>query len=231
MYKWLLFDADNTLFDFNKAESKSLRDTFEAQDLPYRPTYIDVYKQINHEVWSAFERGEVTSEQIKTLRFEKLLNALEMDGDARKFGKIYTHQLGQCPDLLSGVEMLLAQLAPHFKLGMVTNGLTAVQTSRLALSPIKNYFDPIIISEQVGVKKPDPAIFEIAFQEMGQPPKREALMIGDSLSSDIQGGINFGIDTCWYNPNGLENKTGILITHEINKLADLIKVVGQLIRS
>lgn len=226
MYQWLLFDADNTLFDFNLAEQKSLEATFRHFDSRYENGIMSTYKKINHEVWSAFERGELSSVEIRPLRFEKLFDALQLAGDAVQWGEMYAYQLGQCPELLPGADALLEAVAPHFRLGMITNGLTAVQRSRLALSPIEAFFDPIIISEEVGVKKPEPAIFELAFAQMDNPSKHEVLMIGDSLSSDIQGGINFGIDTCWYNPTERSNANNVPVTYEVTNYDALLSVLG-----
>lgn len=227
MYKWLLFDADNTLFDFTKAEEKSLKATFELQKLSYSQKFVEVYKMINHAVWEAFERGELTAVEVKLLRFEKLLNEINVKGDASQFSQTYVQQLGNCPDLIPGAEELLASLAPRYKIGMITNGLKVVQRSRLALSPIQNYFDPIIISDEVGSKKPEPAIFDIAFSAMNNPAKEEVIIIGDSLSSDMLGGINYGIDTCWYNPHNKENNHNLPVTYEIKSLAELEGVVGE----
>lgn len=221
MYQWLLFDADNTLFDFTKAEAKSFRLTCAHFGIPFTPKVMAQYKAINHETWSRFERGEFPADGINQYRFGTLFDAIGHRGDPDEFGAHYLVELGHCPDLLDGVEQMVERLAPYFKMGIVTNGLTAVQTARFALSSITRHFDPIIISEQVGVKKPEPAIFDAAFAKMNYPQKSSVLMIGDSLSSDILGGVNYGIDTCWYNPLQKPNDKNLPITHEIIAITEL----------
>lgn len=221
MYQWLLFDADNTLFDFNKAEAKSFRLTCAHFGIPFTPRVMAQYKAINHDTWSRFERGEFSANGINQYRFGTLFEAIGHRGDPDEFGAHYLVELGNCPDLLEGAEQVVEALAPHFKLGIVTNGLTAVQTARFACASITRYFNPIIISEQVGVKKPEPAIFDAAFAKMGYPDKRNVLMIGDSLSSDILGGVNYGIDTCWVNPLLKPNAKNLPITYEIIAITEL----------
>lgn len=220
-YKWLLFDADGTLFDFAQAEKTALADTFIFFKYDYNDNYLKVYKKINSKIWDDFEKGKITAEKIKGKRFELLLQQLEIDHDFNEFAKKYLENLENGTFLIEGAEKLIHNLAPHFKIGLITNGLKKVQRSRLAKSILGNYFEQIIISEEVGYAKPNPKIFEIAFKQMNYPEKNEVLIIGDSLTSDIKGGNNFNIDTCWYNPDKLTPNPGYLINYEIQNLHEL----------
>ena len=225
-YSWLLFDADDTLFDFKKAEKVALAETFFQLGYDFEDKYLLEYKKINIKIWQDFEKGEITAQEIKTKRFELLLDKVEINHDSHEFGKKYLDNLGNGTFLIDGAEKLIRDLSTKFKIGLITNGLKKVQRSRLAKSILGPYFEKIIISEEVGVAKPDPEIFRIAFEQMNNPAKSEVLIIGDSLSSDIRGGNNFDIDTCWFNPEGTEAGTEYGISYEIRSLQELYSVVG-----
>ncbi|MFL7837159.1 MAG: YjjG family noncanonical pyrimidine nucleotidase [Candidatus Promineifilaceae bacterium] len=222
LHPWLLFDADGTLFDYETAERKALPATFLDAGLPYTADHLQVYRAINAEVWEAFERGEISQPDLHLARFQRLLDALDMTADIPTFGERYLYNLGHSPDLIDGAEEVVAELAKTHKLYLITNGILAVQYTRLSLSPIRDYIEGITISGEVGVAKPDPRIFDIAFAGMGRPAKKDVLIIGDSLTADIQGGHDYGIDTCWYNPNGRQPGLSIPITYTINSLHELI---------
>ena len=218
-YQWLLFDVDNTLLDFDQTEALALESNFAQHGLPFPPEAKQRYHAINHSYWQRLERKEVTPEILRTGRFQDLFDELGVQFDAELFASSYLAQLGQQAPLVDGVMELLRELNGRFHLGIITNGLADVQHPRLEKSGLKPYFSPIIISQEIGISKPNPGIFDAAFVQMDQPAKNEVLMIGDSLSSDILGGINYGIDTCWLNPNG--KTTDLPITYEIKTLHQL----------
>ncbi len=220
-YKWLLFDADHTLFDFDAAAANALKNTFAAFGYPFQPEYAIVYQAINHQIWQAFERGEITAAQLRTRRFELLLEEIGLAESAAAFSSRYLQFLSEGTQLIEGAEALLAWLNGRFQLALITNGLKDVQRPRLARSTIGHYFNPVIISDEVGVAKPNGRIFDISFAQMGQPAKSDVLIIGDSLSSDITGGIGYGINTCWFNPSRKPYPPDMPITHEIHALSEL----------
>jgi YjjG family noncanonical pyrimidine nucleotidase len=220
-YSWLLFDADGTLFDYETAESKALAATFTDAGLPYDPATLDIYRTINAEMWDAFERGEISQPDLHLARFERTLDTLGLQADIPRFGKRYLYNLGHTTDLIDGALEVMPELAKDFKLYLITNGIPAVQHTRLSLSPIRHYFKGITISGEVGIAKPDPRIFDAAFEGMGHPPKNEVLIIGDSLSADIRGGYDYGIDTCWYNPHGRSSDPDLPITFIIESLHEI----------
>ena len=120
---------------------------------------------------------------------------------------------------------LVKDLAKNYRLTIITNGLCAVQDNRIKKSVIAEYFEDIVVSEEIGVSKPNPEIFQHALNNINYPHKNKVLMVGDSLRSDIQGGINFGIDTCWFNPGLNLNETGIEPTYTISDLTELKEIL------
>ena len=221
-YQAVLFDADGTLFDFHRAESYALEEAFRELGLAFRPEYRESYERINREVWRQFERGEISSVQLRTLRFERFLAEIGAAVDADEMSACYLSWLARAEFLLDGARELVESLSGKVKLAIVTNGLKDVQRGRFGRSPIREHFDSIVISEEVGVQKPDPAIFEYALENLEHEDKRSVLMVGDSLTSDIQGGVNFGIDTCWFNPAGSRLPESPTPSYVIERLDELL---------
>jgi 2-haloacid dehalogenase len=224
-YSWLWFDADGTLFDYNRAEAAALRNTFHSLTLPFEDSYLEVYRKINHGLWQALERQEITQAVLRFRRFELLMEAIQVSGSPEQMGSAYVEQLSICSELMEAAYEVLQALHEKSRIAIVTNGLQAVQRGRLENSTIKNFISELIISEEIGAAKPGRAFFDAAFARCGHPAKSEVLIIGDSLSSDIQGGVDYGIDTCWYNPTGEAQPEGVKITYEIKHLHELLEVV------
>ena len=221
-YEVIIFDADETLFDFKKSEREAFKNAMLEIDIPYDEEYhLNIYQGINTAIWKEFEEGLITQEKLKIERFKRLSSKLNIEFDAAQFAQSYMKHLANGSFLLDEGEALVQTLYTDYILTIVTNGLTSVQEKRIRKSVIAKYFKEIVISEEIGVSKPNPAIFEHALKNISYTDKSKVLMIGDSLTSDIQGGINFEIDTCWYNPNNLVNETGIKPTYEISNLNDL----------
>ncbi len=221
-YELILFDADDTLFDFKKSERESFKNTMLEFNIEYDENHhLKIYQGINRAIWREFEDGLITQEKLKVERFKRLSDNLKAGFDEKEFAKVYIKHLANCSFLFEESIDLIKNLHKDFKLTVITNGLTDVQNKRIKRSIISEYFEQVIISEEVKVSKPDPKIFEYALKYIGCTDKSKVLMVGDSLTSDIQGGINFGIDTCWYNPKRIENKTEIIPTYEISNLMKL----------
>jgi 2-haloacid dehalogenase len=227
-YQWILFDADNTLFDFNQAETAALVDTFHDLGLAYRESFAGLYRQINAAIWSEFEQGQITSTDLRVERFVRLIQAAGIPSDAATFSRAYLLNLARGSLLLPGAEELVKTLRGAYRLGLVTNGLLDVQRPRLRASPIADCFEVVVISDEIGAQKPDGAFFEVAFEKMGQPPRRAVLLVGDGLSADIHGGNGFGLDTCWYNPAGKPADPRYPARYEIRKLEELYVILAQL---
>jgi 2-haloacid dehalogenase len=224
-YQWLLFDADGTLFDYDQAEAAALANTFRDFDFQYHPQYALVYREINGQFWRDFELGLIDQISLRSARFVKLFQSLDLEADPERFSQRYLEYLSQGTYLIEGAEEVLEILRPEFSLAIITNGLKDVQRPRFARSTIGEYFDVLVISEEVGAAKPAAAIFDAAFDLTGQPARQDVLIIGDSLTSDIAGGIGYGIDTCWFNPSGLESDQEMDIRYEITDLRQLLDIL------
>lgn len=220
-YDWLLFDADGTLFDYDLAEDKALRETFAEMNLAYEPQYGETYRQINRQIWSDFEQGRITAAALRVRRFALLFEALGAAADPQMFSNCYLARLAQAADLLDGAEAVVRRLRGHFRMALITNGLKEVQRPRLNSSAIAGLFDAVAVSDELGAAKPDPRFFDAVFSCIGSPPRDRVLVIGDSLTSDIQGGINYGLDTCWFNPLGKPADPRFPASYEIRSLAQL----------
>ncbi len=225
-YPWLWFDADGTLFDYDQAERIALQRAFQSAGLAFEDGYLAVYRQINQQLWQALEQREITAALLPVRRFELLREALQLDFSPAQFSADYLEHLAQRTELIDGAEEVLHSLRDTCRFAVVTNGLQAVQRGRLARSAIGEFISALIISEEIGAAKPEPAFFAAAFARTGHPPKSDVLLIGDSLSSDMQGGVDYGLDTCWYNPAGVSRPDALSITYEIKNLRELLDIVG-----
>ncbi|MFW2489070.1 noncanonical pyrimidine nucleotidase, YjjG family [Clostridium chromiireducens] len=222
-YEVIIFDADETLFDFKKSEREAIKNSMNEFNINYDEKYhLDIYSKINSEIWKEFENGLITQEKLKIERFKRLSNKLNIKFDETKFAMSYMKHLSNGSFLYDDSLNLVKNLSKDYKLIIITNGLKDVQHNRIRKSTISKYFDDIVISEEVKVAKPDSRIFELALNNINYTNKDKVLIVGDSLTSDIQGGINFGIDTCWYNPNKIINQSNILPSYEIYSLIELI---------
>ncbi|MEI6876936.1 MAG: YjjG family noncanonical pyrimidine nucleotidase [Spirochaetota bacterium] len=219
-YGLVFIDADETLFDFARGEEEALRATLAEAGIPFTLDVFDVYKAINARAWAEVEAGTLGREELKTRRFDELFAALRAGADPVKSGEYYLDVLSQQAWLIEGAVELCAALRSLATLVLLTNGITRVQRGRLGRSALHEAFDHVVISEEAGFAKPDPRVFELGAALAGIHDKNSMLMIGDSLASDIAGSINFGIDSCWYNPRRLAPGT-IRPTYETGSLGEI----------
>ncbi len=219
-YTTLLFDLDHTLFDSEASAAAAFDNTLRSEGVSDPSDYYDAFNEINVVLWAKVETGELTPNDVRHLRFQQLIDATDLHMDAVVLGDRYVHGLGSNGDLYPGARDAIHALAETVALGLITNGIGDVQRMRIERLAIDHYFDAVAISGEVGHAKPGVQIFDIVFEQLGCPAKDTALIIGDNLGSDIQGGINYGIDTCWYNPERRE-ANGMSPTHEIFDLAAL----------
>lgn len=225
-YSWILFDADGVLFDYDSAEQQALRDAWELTGWEHDPGTLDTYKRVNKELWGRFEQGVLDQDRLKLLRFEMLLQEVGAKADPAAMSDRYLESLGNNGGLLPGAREVLETLHGRVGMAMITNGIAKVQRGRLAQSGIGKYFSSIIISAEVGAAKPDPRIFDHAFESIGSPDRSEVLMVGDSLSSDISGGLGYGLDTCWINPAGATPTDGLDPKYDVRCVSDVLKILG-----
>ena len=224
-YTWLLFDADGTLFDYDRAEATALEHAFAEVGTVFEPACLNAYREINARVWREFEDGRITAERLRLRRFELLFEALRQPLAPAAFSPAYLRHLARASHLIEGAREVVPALCAKYRLALITNGLSDVQRPRLASSVIRNCFAEVIISEEVGAVKPDPAIFDATFERLGHPPRAEVLLIGDSLTSDIAGGRGYGLATCWFNPTGAARPADATSTYEIHHLNELARLL------
>ena len=220
-YQWLLFDADGTLFDYERAERAALAHSMQQIGVAFEPDHLTAYRRFNQEVWQAFERGQIRPDALKVRRFELLFQAIGVSHSPADFSPRYLRALADCSELVNGALEALQALHLNHKIAIVTNGLKTVQHRRLARSAIRDCVSEIFISEELGVAKPAREFFDAVFARLGNPAKSEVLMIGDNWSSDIEGGVHYGLDTCWFNPARLPRPNDLAITREITSLREL----------
>ena len=228
MIKAVLLDADDTLLDFHKAEHEALKKTLLTTGIEPRDQIIELYSGINKRHWDMLERGELTRAEVLTRRFEAFFAEFGVEGDAQKTQDRYATYLSQGHWFIPGAIALLDALYSKYKLYLVTNGNAKVQQGRLASANIAHYFEEIFISELIGCTKPSKAFFNYCFSRMPPYKEDEIIIIGDSLTSDIQGGINAGIHTCWFNPRGNAGRADIVPEYTVSALEEIPALLDNL---
>ncbi len=227
MYKYLLWDVDGTVLDFLDAEANAIKTLFGKYNLGVcTEDMLKRYSGINAKYWKMLERNEISKPEVLVGRFRDFFEEIGCDINCiEDFNRDYQLALGDtiefCPN---AKEMLLSQKG-KYTIVAVTNGTKVAQDKKLHLSGLDKIFDYIFISEDVGAEKPNIEYFNYVFEKIGITDKSEVIIIGDSLTGDIQGGINAGIDTCWYNPHHKENTTSIMPTFEIDDLGKIKEIV------
>ena len=220
-YEVLLFDVDGTLLDFNKAEEEGIEGLLNHNGAPVSDENKHKYHLVNKKYWEALERGEITRDQVLTLRFEEFFAGFGIQVDGGEADALYRQYLNASAVLIDGTIELLESLKGKYPLYVVTNGVAETQYTRLAKSGLDKYFDGIFISEEAGAQKPQPAFFEYCFEKMGRRDVEHMLIIGDSLTSDMRGGNNVGIDTMWFNPGKDENHTEVHLDYIVTTLDEV----------
>ena len=228
-YKFLLFDLDHTLLDFDAAEDVALTQLLKEEGVADIQAYKDYYVPMNKSLWKDLELKKIRKQELVNTRFSKLFSHFGIEKDGVYLAERYQFFLAQQGQVFSGATKLLDSLIDRgYELYAATNGITTIQTGRLEQSGIAPYFKEIFISEQLHTQKPDAAFYEKIGARIPNFDKNNALMIGDSLSADIQGGNNVGIDTIWYNPHHLENHTQAKPTYVVHSYKDLLNCLGKI---
>ena len=228
MIEFVLMDLDDTILDFHKAERIGLENTFRHYGVDPTEETVALYLQINAAHWQALERGEMTRKQVNEGRFTELFRQLGREVDGAECAAYYLHQLSLTHDYLPGAEAAVAKLSKKYRLFVASNGNASVQGPRMENSGLNAYIEQTFVSETLGENKPSKAYFNICFSRIAGFDPKKAIMVGDSLTSDIQGGINAGIRTCWFNPAGKKNNTSIRPDYEIRSLLELDALLEEL---
>jgi 2-haloacid dehalogenase len=224
-YRIALFDADNTLLDFTRAEHDALCACLASRGLPHDEDTVAAYSAINDGHWKRLELGLTTRDRLKTERFGDFFSSIGYNGDPVQMARDYESTLGKQTCRLEGALELIQALHGKCELYIVTNGITAVQKSRFGGCALAPYFDRCFISEEMGCAKPEKRFFDLVAAAIPGFDPADAIVIGDSLSSDIQGGINAGLDTCWFNPRKKSAPSDMKITHIVDSLSEIEAVI------
>ncbi|KTF15167.1 pyrimidine 5'-nucleotidase [Pseudoalteromonas sp. H105] len=216
-YTHVLFDADETLFSFNAFAG--LKRMFATHDVDFTQADYTHYQLTNKSLWLDYQNNKISATYLQVTRFSEWADKLNVP--AQQLNNDFLTAMAEICEPLPGAKTLLKKLKPHAKLGIITNGFTQLQARRLEHTGLKDMFDWLVISEQVGIAKPAVEIFDHTFKLMGNPNKENILMVGDTASSDILGGMNAGIDTCWLQHPGSELPPAITPTYRITELVQL----------
>ncbi len=226
MIEYILFDVDDTLLDFGKAEATAIRKAFADMGIPVSEEIIKRYSEINSRQWARLERRELSREQVLVVRFDILFAELGLTLSSQRMQELYENYLSQGHWFVEGAEALLEALYGKYKLYIISNGTAKVQDGRLKSAGIGKYFESIFISEHIGHDKPNVEFFDACFAQIPDFDREKALIVGDRLSSDILGGINAKVKTCWFNPNNAPKNPQIPADYEIKSLSELPELLN-----
>jgi len=232
-YKWLLFDADNTLLDFSTASKKAMWNALDKIGITCTDELYQNYQAINHKVWQEFELKTITAEELRTRRMSLFLQSIDqLNEDAFYFNSLYLSELVRVSSAYDYIPTILNELKKEgYLISIVTNGLKEVQRPRLRKVGLYDLFDSIVVSDEIGVAKPDVNFFEYTFKTFHKATsKKQTLMIGDNLDSDIRGGLDYGLTTCWIS-HSRENETTIIPDYTIDTLNDLLPLLSRISKS
>ncbi|CAM4277997.1 YjjG family noncanonical pyrimidine nucleotidase [Erysipelothrix aquatica] len=224
-YKTILLDIDNTLLDFTASQDIAFGKLLNDLGIPYSDALKEKYLTINHQLWHDHEAGHIPKETIMEQRFARSFEDYEVNMSGYEMDDKFRQHVENHPILMPNAKELLAKITDKYTLAIVTNGISRTQHKRLHNVGIHDIFEAIVISSDVGATKPSPVFFDYTFKQLPHADKTTTLIIGDSLSADIQGGNRAGITTVWYNPKQIENTSNIIPDYEITDLMELLSIV------
>ena len=226
-YSTILWDVDGTLLDFLYSQRYAIKKCFKTAGLEITEEQMNRYSRINDDYWKRLELGEVTKEELLTGRFVALFCEYGISGiDLESFCREYQEALGSVFSFIDDALEICKVLRGQFKQYVITNGVSSTQRSKLKLSGLDEVMDGIFISEEIGYPKPQKEFFAYCLERIPDKDRSKILVVGDSLTSDIKGGIQMGIPTCWYRPDGRENDTPWKPDHEISDLHMIYDILG-----
>lgn len=220
-YDALLCDADNTIFDFTKAEENAFSAACAHMGMEATKALLARYSEINAALWKQLEQGTITQAVLRVQRFAQFLSETGHPGSAQDMADCYADALSRQDVLLPGALDAMRRWSARVPVVIVTNGISKIQHGRMDRSEIRHLICGMVVSEEVGVAKPDPRMIELGMQKTGVADRRRVLMLGDSLSSDMAAAANAQVDGCWYNPHGAANDRGLPIAYEVRSLDEV----------
>ncbi len=225
-YTYLLLDVDDTLMDFKKIEAEALQKLFAYFGHPLTPELLQVYHTVNKGLWADYERGQIAMGDMLNKRFGLTMDKFGVCIDSEEWEKAYQDMLGEGGHLIDDAKDVLLRLRESFRLYAVTNGVRETQRRRLEAGGLHGLFEAVFDSQSIGFQKPAKEFFDYVAAHIDGFDKRLTLIIGDSLTTDIKGGIAAGIDTCWFNRHAAISAAELPITHTITKLTELYDILG-----
>lgn len=224
----ILWDLDQTILDFNRSMEYALRYSFDKLQLALDEGQIALYSAINDSYWKRLERGEITKDEVLIGRFRTFFERLGITGRApEEIADIYQDALGSVFFFRDEADKLIMQLKEQgYKQYIITNGVNRTQAKKLRLSGLDKLVDGVFVSELLGHPKPQKEYFDACFERMEGITREECILVGDSITSDMQGGINAGVTTCWYNPDKQPNSSGLAVDYEIRDLWELPTIIS-----
>lgn len=221
MIEFLFLDMDDTILDFQGGEHVAIRRTLRDFGLEPSEEVLKAYQRINKWHWQQLELGTMTRDQVLVGRFRRLFDEMGCAADSKTCARAYMEEISRCHDFLPGAREALERLRKKYRLYLATNGTASVQRRRIAGAGLEDYFDQVFISQEIGENKPSLGYFQGCFAKISGFDPEKAMIVGDSLSSDIQGGINAGIKTCWVNPGHVKAPEDLKPDYEIENLGQL----------
>ncbi|MCH5300446.1 MAG: YjjG family noncanonical pyrimidine nucleotidase [Ruminococcus sp.] len=228
MIKTVLLDLDDTIFDFHKAEKIALIKALKQLNISTDEKILERYSQINAEQWKLLEQGKLNRQEVKVCRYKLLFDEIGVDKSPRKATKIYEQNLAVGHYFIDRAEEMLKKLYKKYSLYIASNGAVKIQKGRIESSGIEKYVKDIFISEAIGFNKPNIEFFNYCFSKIPDFKKDETVIIGDSITSDIQGGKNAGIKTVWFNPKGIKNDSDIIPDYEIKGFGEICSLISKI---
>ena len=225
MKKIVLLDLDNTLIDFNECARHSIMNIFDELGFSYTEKVFETFICENVKIWKRLEKGEITKAELRANRWNIILGKLGIEYDGTIIEEKFENGVAQGAYAVEGAYELLDYLYPKYELYIVSNGFRFVQESRLKIGDFRKYFKDIFLSEDIGVQKPAKEFFDYCFEKLEQPKKEDVILIGDSLSADIIGGLNYTIDCIWFNKNGDKLPESIEPTFIIDRLKEIENIL------
>lgn len=225
-YDVLLCDADDTLLDFKRAEANAFAVACRFARIEPAPEALALYSRLNDGLWKLLERGGITQDALRVRRFERFLEETGAKACAQEMAAVYEDALSRETTPLPGAEAAVRRWREILPVVVVTNGIASIQRGRMGRSPIGGLIADMVISEEVGAAKPNPRMLDIALARAGVSDRSRALVLGDSLTSDMCGAANAGLDACWFNPRGLVNASGLRIRYEVRALDEVDAILN-----
>jgi YjjG family noncanonical pyrimidine nucleotidase len=220
----VLIDLDHTLLDSDASESESFDSTLRGAGVEDPSLHLDVFLEINGRMWAMVERGEMAAGDVRLARFTEFVERTGIGTDPQALADAYALGLATRGDLFPGALETLEAVGGMSRLALVTNGVSDIQRTRIDRLGLEDFFDAIVVSSEIGASKPGAAFFDVVFDLLCTAPDQDVLMVGDSLTSDMRGGIDYGLATCWFNRNG--SSTDLPVTYQISRLEELPAIVA-----